>query len=45
MPLQHLTLAIGQEVLGQLKLWVQSARCLYVVDQLEYHDDAEIRPW
>ena len=31
--LKHLTLAMGQRVFGQLKLWVKSARCLYVVDQ------------
>ena len=31
--LQHLTLGIGQQLSGQLKQWVRSARCLYVVDQ------------
>ena len=43
--IQHLTLAIDQQVLGQLKLWVDSASCLYVIDQLEFYDDVEIRPW
>ena len=32
--LQHLTLANDQRLSGQLKQWVRSARCLYVVDQL-----------
>ena len=31
--LQHLTLAAGQQMSEQLKMWVRSARCLYVLDQ------------
>ena len=34
---QHLTLAIGQQVFGQLELWIKSAKSLYVVDQSEDH--------
>lgn len=37
--LHHLTLAMGQRVFGQLKLWVKSARCLYVLDQTENRRD------
>lgn len=37
--LQHLTLAKGQRVSGQLKLWIRSARCLYVVDQFVGQDE------
>ena len=36
--LQHLTLAIDQQLSGQLKQWVRLARCLYVVDQSEECD-------
>lgn len=31
--LQHLTLACCQQMSEQLKMWVRSARCLYVLDQ------------
>ena len=37
--LQHLTLAIGQQVFGQLEEWIRSARCLYIVDYLEDQDE------
>ena len=40
--LQHLTLAIGQQLSGQLKQWARLARCLYVVDQSEDSDQLTV---
>ena len=42
--LQHLTLATGQRVSGQLEIWIRSARCLYIVDQSEDHHDQLTEP-